>query len=108
MLAELSCRHLKGRHRSSEAARRGSGRALRTAPLDYDPGAPSWRVNKDFGVNQGDLNWIANYIWGIATYVWLLTNRKPEHQRGKIQLIDATGWYKSLRPLDETGADILT
>ena len=31
------------------------------------------------------------YNTGIATYVWVLTNRKPEHRRGKVQLIDATG-----------------
>ncbi|MHB0970356.1 MAG: type I restriction-modification system subunit M [Thermoanaerobaculia bacterium] len=37
------------------------------------------------------------YNTGIATYVWLLTNRKPEHRRGKVQLIDATRWYKPLR-----------
>src|SRR5256885_12112997 len=30
------------------------------------------------------------YNTGIATYVWVLTNRKPEHRRGKVQLIDAT------------------
>lgn len=28
---------------------------------------------------------------GIATYVWVLTNRKPEARKGKVQLIDATG-----------------
>jgi len=37
------------------------------------------------------------YNTGIATYVWVLTNRKPEHRRGKIQLIDATGIYQPLR-----------
>ncbi len=37
------------------------------------------------------------YNTGIATYVWVLTNRKPEHRRGKVQLIDATGWFKPLR-----------
>ena len=37
------------------------------------------------------------YNTGIATYVWVLTNRKPEHRKGKVQLIDATGWYKPLR-----------
>ena len=26
------------------------------------------------------------YNTGIATYVWVLTNRKPEHRRGKVQL----------------------
>ena len=37
------------------------------------------------------------YNTGIATYVWVLTNRKPEQRRGKVQLIDATGWNRPLR-----------
>ena len=37
------------------------------------------------------------YNTGIATYVWVLTNRKPEHRRGKVQLIDATSWHCPLR-----------
>jgi type I restriction enzyme M protein len=37
------------------------------------------------------------YNTGIATYVWVLTNRKPEHRKGKVQLIDATEWYQPLR-----------
>ena len=37
------------------------------------------------------------YNTGIATYVWVLTNRKPEHRRGKVQLIDAIEWYQPLR-----------
>ena len=37
------------------------------------------------------------YNTGIATYVWGLTNRKPEHRRGKVQLIDATKWFQPLR-----------
>ena len=37
------------------------------------------------------------YNTGIATYIWLLTNRKPEHRKGKIQLIDATRVYTPLR-----------
>ncbi len=37
------------------------------------------------------------YNTGIATYVWILTNRKPEHRQGKVQLIDATGWHQPLR-----------
>ena len=37
------------------------------------------------------------YNTGIATYVWVLTNRKPAHRRGKVQLIDATQWYRPLR-----------
>ena len=37
------------------------------------------------------------YNTGIATYIWVLGNRKPERRRGKVQLIDATGWFKPLR-----------
>ncbi|MDQ0394973.1 type I restriction-modification system subunit M [Labrys monachus] len=37
------------------------------------------------------------YNTGIATYVWVLSNRKPGHRRGKVQLIDATAWFKPLR-----------
>ena len=37
------------------------------------------------------------YNTGIATYVWVLSNRKPAHRQGKVQLIDATQWYKPLR-----------
>ena len=37
------------------------------------------------------------YNTGIATYIWVLSNRKPEHRRGRVQLIDATQWYRPLR-----------
>jgi type I restriction enzyme M protein len=37
------------------------------------------------------------YNTGIATYIWVVTNRKPEHRRAKVQLIDATQWFKPLR-----------
>ena len=37
------------------------------------------------------------YNTGIATYVWVLTNRKPDHRKGHVQLIDATQWYTPLR-----------
>jgi type I restriction enzyme M protein len=37
------------------------------------------------------------YNTGIATYVWVLSNRKPKPRRGKVQLIDATQWFRPLR-----------
>jgi type I restriction enzyme M protein len=37
------------------------------------------------------------YNTGIATYIWVLTNRKPGHREGRVQLIDATHWFKPLR-----------
>ena len=37
------------------------------------------------------------YNTGIATYVWVLTNRKAASRQGKVQLIDATTWFRPLR-----------
>jgi len=37
------------------------------------------------------------YNTGIATYIWVLSNRKPDHRQGRVQLIDATEWYQPLR-----------
>ena len=37
------------------------------------------------------------YNTGIATYIWVLTNRKPAHRCGKVQLIDSTHWFQPLR-----------
>ena len=37
------------------------------------------------------------YNTGIATYIWVITNRKPEHRKGHVQLINATEWYTPLR-----------
>ena len=37
------------------------------------------------------------YNTGIATYIWLISNRKTPERKGKIQLIDATGMFVPLR-----------
>jgi type I restriction enzyme M protein len=37
------------------------------------------------------------YNTGISTYVWVVTNRKPEHRKGKVQLIDASGMWQKMR-----------
>jgi type I restriction enzyme M protein len=37
------------------------------------------------------------YNTGIATYVWVLSNRKPAHRCGQVQLIDASQWFRPLR-----------
>ena len=47
------------------------------------------------------------YNTGIATYVWVLTNRKDERRKGKVQLIDATAWFTPLRKnLGEKGVEL--
>ena len=37
------------------------------------------------------------YNTGIATYVWLLTNRKTSERQGKVQLIDASAFWAPMR-----------
>ena len=37
------------------------------------------------------------YNTGISTYVWILSNRKPEHRKGLLQLIDASGFWQKMR-----------
>jgi type I restriction enzyme M protein len=37
------------------------------------------------------------YNTGIATYIWVLSNKKEERRKGKVQLIDASGIYSKMR-----------
>lgn len=37
------------------------------------------------------------YNTGIATYVWILSNRKPAERKGKVQLIDGSGFWQKMR-----------
>lgn len=37
------------------------------------------------------------YNTGIATYIWVITNRKDEKRKGKIQLVNATEYYSLMR-----------
>ncbi|GLK79084.1 type I restriction-modification system subunit M [Methylopila turkensis] len=37
------------------------------------------------------------YNTGISTYVWILSNKKPETRRGKVQLIDASSFWRKMR-----------
>lgn len=37
------------------------------------------------------------YNTGIATYIWVLTNKKEAKRKGKVQLIDASGIYSKMR-----------
>lgn len=37
------------------------------------------------------------YNTGIATYIWVITNRKAPKRRGKVQLIDATSFWTPMR-----------
>ena len=37
------------------------------------------------------------YNTGISTYIWIVSNRKPMHRQGKVQLIDASGFWQKMR-----------
>ncbi len=37
------------------------------------------------------------YNTGISTYLWIVSNRKERRRRGKVQLIDGTGFFKKMR-----------
>ncbi|KUK65574.1 MAG: N-6 DNA methylase [Desulfotomaculum sp. 46_80] len=37
------------------------------------------------------------YNTGIATYIWVLSNKKAPHRKGKVQLINANGMYEKRR-----------
>jgi type I restriction enzyme M protein len=37
------------------------------------------------------------YNTGISTYIWILSNRKPEQRKGKVQLIDASEKWQKMR-----------
>jgi type I restriction enzyme M protein len=37
------------------------------------------------------------YNTGISTYVWILSNRKPDSRRGFVQLIDASSFWQKMR-----------
>ncbi len=67
----------------------------------------------DAGSGESDIRkWIIESDWletivampndmffntGIATYVWIVTNRKPAKRRGKVQLINAVGKFAKMR-----------
>src|SRR5258706_7665414 len=37
------------------------------------------------------------YNTGISTYVWIVTNRKPEGRQGKVQLVDGSDLFEKMR-----------
>ena len=37
------------------------------------------------------------YNTGISTYIWIVSNRKPDNRKGKVQLIDASSFWQKMR-----------
>jgi len=65
----------------------GSGEK-RNPPLDYRE-----RLVGRYSHSAGS----AFLQYGIFTYLWILTNRKEKHRKGKIQLVDATSFFQKMR-----------
>lgn len=55
-----------------------------------------WIIESDLleAIIQLPLNMF--YNTGIATYIWVLSNRKAPNRKGKVQLIDASSWSTPL------------
>ena len=48
------------------------------------------------------------YNTGITTYIWILSNKKPAHRKGKVQLIDASSLFARMRkPLGKKSKELL-
>ncbi|MBN1583384.1 MAG: SAM-dependent DNA methyltransferase [Anaerolineae bacterium] len=89
----------------------------------FDPGQDHSRVaiimngsplfTGDAGSGESEIRrWVIEHDWleaiialpeqlfyntGIATYIWILSNDKPDRRQGKVQLIDATALWQPLR-----------
>jgi type I restriction enzyme M protein len=88
-----------------------SGTALGSRIAEVHNG--SWLFTSDAGQGESNIRrWIIEIDWleaivalplnmfyntGVATYIWVLSNRKLAHRKGKVQLIDATAWFRPLR-----------
>ena len=100
----LFLQHMISKMRDDEAGSR-IGIVMNGSPL-FTGGAGSgeseirrWMFENDWVEAIVALPTDLFYNTGIQTYVWLLTNRKPDSRRGKVQLIDASGgsFWKSMR-----------
>jgi type I restriction enzyme M protein len=100
----LFLQHMISKMRDDEAGSR-IGIVMNGSPL-FTGGAGSgeseirrWMFEKDWVETIIALPTDLFYNTGIQTYVWMLTNKKDEKRRGKVQLIDASGerFWQSMR-----------
>jgi type I restriction enzyme M protein len=97
-LANMASKMKKGSTLGSRIAEVHNGSSLFTGDAGQgESNIRRWIIENDWleAIVALPLNMF--YNTGIATYVWVLTNRKPDHRKGKIQLIDATDWHTPLR-----------
>ncbi|WP_454932061.1 type I restriction-modification system subunit M [Actinomyces oricola] len=99
--AMLFLQHLVSKMRpASQGGARGAivlnGSALFTGAAGRGPSAiRRWLLENDLVDAIVGLPTDMFYNTGIATYIWVLDNNKPEERRGKVQLVDATAqWVK--------------
>ncbi|NTE33334.1 type I restriction-modification system subunit M [Agrobacterium tumefaciens] len=100
----LFLQHMISKMRDDEAGSR-IGIVMNGSPL-FTGGAGSgeseirrWMLENDWVEAIVALPTDLFYNTGIQTYVWLLTNRKPQNRQGKVQLIDASSerFWKPMR-----------
>jgi type I restriction enzyme M protein len=97
-LANMLSKMKKGSKLGSRIAEVHNGSSLFTGDAGQgESNVRRWIIENDWleAIVALPLNMF--YNTPLATYIWVLSNRKPEHRRGKVQLIDATNWYKPLR-----------
>jgi type I restriction enzyme M protein len=56
-----------------------------------------WMIENDWLETIVQLPKNIFYNTGITTYIWVLSNRKAEHRKGKVQLINASERFEKLR-----------
>ena len=75
-----------------------NGSALFTGDAGQgESNARQWIIENDYLEAIIGLPLNMFYNTGIATYIWVLSNNKAPHRKGKVQLIDATEVYTKLR-----------
>jgi type I restriction enzyme M protein len=97
-LANMLSKMKQGTHLGSRITEVHNGSSLFTGDAGQgESNIRRWIIENDWleAIVALPLNMF--YNTGIATYIWVLTNRKAGHRRGKVQLIDATQWFKPLR-----------
>jgi type I restriction enzyme M protein len=117
--AMLFLLHLVSKMRPGEEGGSRIGIVLNGSPL-FSGGAGSgeshirkWLLESDLVEAIVALPTDMFYNTGIATYVWILTNRKDPEREGKVQLIDGTGYFRKLKKTvgkkrNELGPDDIT
>ena len=96
-LANMVSKMKTGTPLGSRIAEVHNGSSLFTGDAGGESNIRRWVIESDWleAIVALPLNMF--YNTGIATYVWVLTNRKPAHRQGRVQLIDATAWHTPLR-----------